>query len=403
MRYTYKILSFSLLIVIIVVMMGATWAEKMTGSATFIYGSWWFASLWTVLSVSALLYVFHRQMQRRPVLLLLHLSFAVILAGALVTHIWGKQGSVHLRQGLPERKYVLSDQHTAMLPFSLTLEDFEVLYYSDMKRPKDFVSEVKAGNEMLTISMNHIGRVGGYRLYQSSYDSDLRGSILAVSYDPWGIGITYVGYAMLFLSMLLLLVLPKEGFRATLSQLSPAQQQTSRKVMWGVGTIVVLAVLSYMLYRWCMRSYSDGYLPPVLRSPLLTVHVSVIMIAYVLLFVLFVIGLVGLCIQSEAKTKLLQLVERMLLFPALFCLIAGIFIGAIWANLSWGRYWGWDPKEVWALITMLVYCFAMHTQSLPLFRKPRFYHLFMVLSFLMVLMTYFGVNFLLGGMHSYAT
>ena len=93
---------------------------------------------------------------------------------------------------------------------------------------------------------------------------------------------------------------------------------------------------------------------------------------------------------------------RLLLYPALFCMAAGIFIGAIWANVSWGRYWGWDPKEVWALITLLVYSFALHTQSLPWFRRPRHLHLFMVLAFLAVLMTYFGVNFLLGGMHSYA-
>ena len=81
---------------------------------------------------------------------------------------------------------------------------------------------------------------------------------------------------------------------------------------------------------------------------------------------------------------------------------AGIFIGAIWANQSWGRYWGWDPKEVWALITLLVYSLALHSQSLTWLQRPRAFHLFMILAFLSVLMTYFGVNFLLGGMHSYA-
>ena len=98
----------------------------------------------------------------------------------------------------------------------------------------------------------------------------------------------------------------------------------------------------------------------------------------------------------------LQVVSRLLLYPAVFLLAAGIFIGAVWANVSWGRYWGWDPKEVWALVTMLVYALALHPASLPCFRRPLFFHVFSVAAFFCVLITYFGVNFLLGGMHSYA-
>ena len=75
---------------------------------------------------------------------------------------------------------------------------------------------------------------------------------------------------------------------------------------------------------------------------------------------------------------------------------------AVWGNLSWGRYWGWDPKEVWALITMLVYSLGLHAGSLKWFRKPMNFHLFCILAFISVLITYFGVNFLLGGLHSYA-
>ena len=70
---------------------------------------------------------------------------------------------------------------------------------------------------------------------------------------------------------------------------------------------------------------------------------------------------------------------------------------------SWGRYWGWDPKEVWALITLLIYAGALHSDSLPAFRNPLFFHRFAILAFLSVLVTYLGVNFFLGGMHSYAT
>jgi ABC-type transport system involved in cytochrome c biogenesis permease subunit len=90
------------------------------------------------------------------------------------------------------------------------------------------------------------------------------------------------------------------------------------------------------------------------------------------------------------------------MFPANFLLGAGIFVGAIWANISWGRYWGWDPKEVWALITFILMSFSFHGKIISWFRKPIGYHLFVLIVFLAVLMTYFGVNYLLGGRHSYA-
>ena len=97
-----------------------------------------------------------------------------------------------------------------------------------------------------------------------------------------------------------------------------------------------------------------------------------------------------------------------MLYPALFSLTAGIFIGAVWANMSWGRYWGWDPKETWALITMLVYALLLHFPWLAGKLKIKneklriTYHVFAIVSFFFVLFTYFGVSYLLGGLHSYA-
>ena len=80
----------------------------------------------------------------------------------------------------------------------------------------------------------------------------------------------------------------------------------------------------------------------------------------------------------------------------------GVFVGAIWAGVSWGRYCSWDPKETWALITLMVYAFPAHTASLPALSRSRTYHVYMVVAFLAMLMTYFGVNYVLGGMHAYA-
>ena len=136
-------------------------------------------------------------------------------------------------------------------------------------------------------------------------------------------------------------------------------------------------------------------LMPVLQSPLLSIHVMMIMISYALFALITLNAIVNLI----KKSKDLQLPT---LTFALFLLTAGIFIGAIWANVSWGRYWGWDPKEVWALITMLIYSLPLHRISLKIFQNPRFLNWYYIFAFLSVIITYFGVNFILGGLHSYA-
>ena len=144
-------------------------------------------------------------------------------------------------------------------------------------------------------------------------------------------------------------------------------------------------------------------LMPVLQSPLLSVHVAVIMMAYALLAFLMLNGVMALALRHNAQqVQRLYVVGQMLLVPAVFLLAVGIFVGAVWANVSWGSYWSWDPKETWALITLVVYAMALHTKSLPCFSRPVFFHAFCVCAFLSVIITYFGVNFLLGGMHSYA-
>ncbi len=148
-------------------------------------------------------------------------------------------------------------------------------------------------------------------------------------------------------------------------------------------------------------------LTPVLNSPLLSAHVMVIMIAYALLAFILLNGISAL-IASARKNKTseetlhsLRRTSELMLYPAVFLLTTGVFIGAIWANVSWGRYWGWDAKEVWALITMLTYSLPLH-QSIAWFRNDRHFHLYVSLAFLTVLMTYFGANFFIPGLHSYA-
>ena len=147
-------------------------------------------------------------------------------------------------------------------------------------------------------------------------------------------------------------------------------------------------------------------LMPVLSSPLLSLHVTVIMIAYALLLFVMLNGIAALLPVSSGSGRVAareraRVISLLLLYPAVSLLVVGILIGAVWANISWGRYWSWDPKEVWAMLTALAYALPLHWKSFPLFRKPRFFHAYCVLAFLCVLVTYFGVNLILGGMHAY--
>ena len=149
------------------------------------------------------------------------------------------------------------------------------------------------------------------------------------------------------------------------------------------------------------------HLMPVLTSPLLSLHVTVIMIAYALLFFIMLNGITAVVIrltqpQNSLYLGRLQNISQLLLYPAVALLAAGIFIGAVWANISWGTYWSWDPKEVWALITLMVYLFPLHSEFFTKEGHPLRFHIFAIFAFLSVLITYFGVNLLLGGMHSYA-
>ena len=149
------------------------------------------------------------------------------------------------------------------------------------------------------------------------------------------------------------------------------------------------------------------HIMPVLNSPLLSIHVSIIMIGFALLSLPLINGITALIVRmvnrnASTVTLALQQLSLLFLYPAMAALGIGIFVGAIWANVSWGEYWGWDPKEVWALITFMIYAVALHPKTLPALRRPMVFHVFMIVSFLTIIMTYFGVNYVLGGMHSYA-
>jgi len=152
-------------------------------------------------------------------------------------------------------------------------------------------------------------------------------------------------------------------------------------------------------------------LVPVLKSPWLMIHVAVIVAAYGFFGISFLIGttnIILLQINKKGKYQLLTqrikelcIINEMSLWIGLALMTIGTFLGAVWANESWGRYWGWDPKETWALITIIIYAVVTHLRLVKRWDNPYLINLSSVLAFACVLMTYFGVNYLLSGMHSY--
>ena len=206
MKRTCKYLSYGTSAVLIVMMMAATVVEKLQGTPMafqWFYHSPLFLILWAVAAIAGLIYLILSETPKRVFTMVLHIGLAVILAGAMVTHLFGESGEIHLREGESTSAYELDDESPAELPFSIRLEEFAIDYYEGTMRPLDYRSSITflpEGNAV-QISMNNIAKYRGYRFYQADYDEDGKGSILAVSHDPWGVGITYAGYLLLLLSM----------------------------------------------------------------------------------------------------------------------------------------------------------------------------------------------------------
>lgn len=668
MRYIKTI--FIITFVFIIGLLGyATFMEQAQGSlfvAEKVYHTWWFFALWAFLALLSVIIICQQRLWRRTAVFMLHCSFLVILAGAATTFITAHEGEIHLRAHISDNSYMIKGTgEIRQLPFErFELDNFQIDYYPGTQAPQDFVSQIHyTTNEKekgtVSISMNHIFQYQGYRFYQFSFDPDQQGTILTVRYDPWGTPLTYFGYAMLALSILLVLFNRKEEFMRLLrhpllqkgaltismlvcltplstqarsiptinqekaekmarmpiiyndrvaplstlahdftqklygkssykglcaeqvlygwlqrpevwkdepmlkikdaslrqqlgiegkyaklsdlfdgenyklqafivkgqeskavreldekvgiilmltngSLIRPAKgvdiserkfsaeifynnfpfvkilfmlnltmglltflllmmpRKTTFYVLLRFSTVILWAAFLVLVFGYTLRWYIGGRIPlgngyetmlflalsimaftmvmyhrltylipfgfllsgftllvawlgemnpqitplmPVLKSPLLSTHVSVIMMSYALLAFMVLNGIMAL-IQlrrgNQQQVEQLTVLSRLMLYPAVFLLTIGIFLGAVWANVSWGKYWSWDPKEVWALITMLIYAVPFHQQSIPFLRQPKWLHTYLIVAFLTVLMTYFGVNYFLGGMHSYA-
>lgn len=170
------------------------------------------------------------------------------------------------------------------------------------------------------------------------------------------------------------------------------------------GALMVVAGMALSVAAMGGHTPQIGSMMPVLASPLLSVHVMVVMVAYALFLLMSILALLALSSKSVIQRERFSTLNRILLAPAVCLLGAGIFIGAVWANQTWGRYWGWDPKETCALVMWLVYAMPLHWGCRPfrIFRKDRPFNIYILLAVLTVAFTYFGANYLLPGLHSYA-
>ena len=168
-----------------------------------------------------------------------------------------------------------------------------------------------------------------------------------------------------------------------------------------------------MIAHWSWMDPEIANLVPVLDSYWLMIHVSVIVGSYGPLTLGMILGIVSLFLilitneknkkKIDLNLKELTIINELTLTVGLIMLTIGNFLGGQWANESWGRYWGWDPKETWALISIMIYAFILHMRLIPGLRGKWIFNLMSIIAYASILMTYFGVNFYLSGLHSYAS
>lgn len=607
-----------------------------------VYSSWWWFAFWAAVGVALCVSVWRSRMWRRPAMFLLHISFILMLIGGALTSLTAIRGTLHLSPDVETESFMDDSGLRRPLPLAMRLDTFCIEYYPGMSFPRDFHSRVEAGGDIMEISMNRVGRTGGWRFYQTSFD-DAGGTILSVSHDPWGTGVSYAGYLLFALAggwmllrrylhvgrgggagrgIVVLVVLLVSGVSSSASAVpvvpeavadSLAERQVvfrgkvvpfgtmASQLTWkltGGGSVGELSperfVASLLVYgdRWrdvrflrikeeglarmlgadkgegyvspaalydsvgvyipqrlyrggkgvfdseilrldekvallgelcrgelfipleegscnalsgaevkasllysrvrpvriyfmlllvggmvtlfmgryvCAVAWSlaalgiavfgwrwwlAGYMPlagvgdimeftavalsvvaalasrrlglagslgllmagfvaltawlsmrepaltplmPVLASAWLSVHVSLVMAAYALLGMTLPLSLASLFLRSRRGP--LSSLCGSLLGPGVWLLGLGIFVGAMWANVSWGRYWAWDPKETWALVTMMLYAVPLH-RGVGLTGRPVARSLYLCFAFLSIIMTYAGVN-LLESNHAY--
>ena len=184
-----------------------------------------------------------------------------------------------------------------------------------------------------------------------------------------------------------------------------------RKSDLTIASTAFVTAMLLMIAHWNWMDPAIANLQPVLNSYWLMIHVAVIVASYGPFALGMILGITSLLLmiftnnKNKEKMQLnineLTIINEMALTVGLVMLTIGNFLGGMWANESWGRYWGWDPKETWALISIMIYAFVIHMRLIPGLRGRWFFNLMSIVAFSFIIFTYFGVNFYLSGLHSY--
>ena len=354
---------------------------------------------------------------RKMPFLLLHTGAFLVLFGGFFGAPDKEDGQVLLEYGKPTHIAYQANGEMLPLPFDVQIDTFYIDYYADGRSPKQFTTRFtirKIGETMdegartLTTAVNHPCSYRGYHFYQSNYDP-LRGeySVLKVVRDPW-IGFVWIGIVLL--------------------TIGACWQMTRQwKAHWGWWLAVGVVTIIFTVIT--LAKINFGTLMPALRSAWFIPHIGVYMIAYSLLAVASVLGIVVL-IQDRLRLKIKD--ERQnsadsensetkvispsscvlhpsskqahhllmgLLQTSSCLLLIGMLCGAVWAKQAWGDYWTWDPKECWAMATWMLTLIGMHLKTKsdnPKVQKTMLVLLvvFVLLSFAAMQMTWYGVNYL---------
>ena len=292
-----------------------------------------------------------------------HLGLFLILLGGFLGAADRTDAQLKLFPGCEECLAFDTGGNAVLLPFSISLDEFSIDYYEDGTSPRQYSSRLTIDGKKYGVSVNHPCRYKGYRFYQSGYDADYgRYSVLKIVRDPW-LPVSLIGVLLLAAAVLLNL-----------------------KSTWGSWKVLAAAIIFAAVFTSVsVAKISFSTLMPALRSLWFVPHLIIYMLAYAVLAISVITGIVTLFsekIPSGLPSRLLATSSSLLL--------AGMICGAVWAQQAWGSYWTWDAKECWAAATWLLSLAGTHLPGSG--RKNRL--LFTVLAFIAMQMTWYGVNFL---------
>lgn len=314
-----------------------------------------------------------------------------ILIGGGVTGFLEEEGFIEIREGQNINEFYIEDDIKKELGFSLYLDKFSVEYYPQSHTIKKYKASISIidGNKLEKkgiIEVNQPLSYKGYKIYQYGYDEDIpQQTLLQIVKDP-GAKIVYLGYFLIIFGIIFSL---KEIF------LSFPLSGHNKSINTAIGAIVFICIVFAIAF---FRRVTFP-LVPALQSKWLLFHVGSCFVAYSSFALAFIISIFNI-FKKKNNDILKSLTHKCICLGFLFLTI-GIVLGSLWGKAAWGHWWNWDPKETWALATWIIYGVYFYAWMLNRKWQIKVVSWFGIVGFLLVLFNYFGVTFLMKGLHSY--